>query len=275
MRLISPLLLTLLTAALAHADDRGADRRAAAKRYEFRVEKQGWKGANQADLRAVFNSATSEIAVHFDGKEKFEFEPIRVRRDNSGPIVLFKRSLRGEIVMLLSSSGTYWSQHSYQVAHEFCHILCRYKEGDKTNLWFEESLCELASIYALRQMAITWQTSPPYRNWKDYGKSLKEYADDVAGKYPVPDGLKFATWFKINHDKLSKKATQRELNGIVAVQLLPIFEKSPAAWRTLPYLNVDRGKKKQTFSEYLKAWHDNTPEELRPHVDNITKQFKR
>ena len=75
-------------------------------------------------------------------------------------------------------------------------------------------------------------------------------------------------------NQLSKKPTQRGLNGIVAVQLLPIFERTPEAWRTLPYLNVGRGKKKQKFEDYLQAWHDNTPEPLRSHVIRITKEFK-
>lgn len=274
MRLFLLLIVALFPLSSAAAGERGADRRAAAKRYELRVEKEGWKGANQADLSAVFRSATSEIAVHFAGTEKFDLEPIRIRRDDSGPIVLFKRSLRGEIVMMLSSGGTYWSQHAYQVAHEFCHILCRYKDGDKTNLWFEESLCELASIYAMRQMAITWETSPPYRNWKDYRKALKKYADDVAGKYVLPEGKAFPAWFKENREQLSKKPTQRALNGVVAVQLLPIFEKTPEAWQALPYLNLGRGKEKQSFNEYLRAWHDNAPERLRPHIVKIAEEFK-
>jgi len=197
-----------------------------------------------------------------------------VRHDKGGPIVLYQRSLRDELIVELSSGGTFWSQHAYQIAHEFCHILCRFKQGDRTNLWFEESLCEMASIYALREMATTWKTDAPYRNWKDYGTSLKSYADDVAAKHPVPKGKSFAGWFRENHEKLSKKSTQRELNGIVAVHLLPIFEKSPEAWQTLPYLNIGRTKEKQTFSEYLKAWHQNTPEELRPYVKRITEKFE-
>ena len=266
--------LLLALPQLAQATKRGAERKAAAKRFELRVEEQGWNGARRADLEAVFNSACSEIAVHFEGNEKLGLEPIRVRHDKSGPIVLFQRSLRGELIVELSSSGTYWSQHAYQIAHEFCHILCRFKEGDRSNLWFEESLCELASIYAIRQMSTTWQSDPPYPNWKSYAKSLKGYAEDVVGKYPLPDGKQFSTWFKEAHAQLRTKPTQRELNGIIAVHLLPIFEEHPNAWQTLPYLNIGRTKEPQKFRDYLRAWHNNTPTKLRPLVAKITQQFE-
>lgn len=253
--------------------DRGADRKAAQKKYELRVEKQGWTGARQADLRAVYNSACSEIAVHFK-EAKFDIEPIRIRHDKSGPIVLYQRSLRGELIVQLSANGTYWCQHAYQIAHEFCHILCRFKPGDRSNLWFEESLCELASIYAMRQMAITWKTAAPYPNWRDYSKSLKSYADDVTKKHALPEGTEFAAWFQENQAQLRKNPTQRELNGIVAVQLLPQFEKAPEGWRALQFLNQGRTKQEQTFREYLEAWHDNTPEKLRPFVEGIIEEFK-
>ena len=269
--LLLVVLLTLPWPALA--SQRGNERRAAGGRYELRIEKQGWNGAEQADLRAVYASACSEIAVHFSGGQKFDLPPIRIRHDRSGPIVLFQRSLRGEIIVQLSASGTYWSQHAYQVAHEFCHILCRFKEADRSNLWFEESLCEMASIYALRQMSITWANDAPYRNWKNYSRALKDYADNVAAKYPVPAGRGFAAWFKESRAQLGKKPTQRHLNGIVAMRLLPIFERDPRAWQTLPYLNSGRTQEKQSFKDYLHAWEQSTPPALRQHVTKIMREF--
>lgn len=276
MRLTALLLLLItLVPRVARADDRGAARQLAAKRFELRVEEQGWDGAALADLKAVYTSACSELAVNFTGDEKFDLEPIRIRHDKGGPIVLYQRTLRGELVVQLSAKGNFWSQHAYQIAHEFCHILCRFKDADRSNLWFEESLCELASIYALRQMAITWKSDAPYPNWRSYGQSLHDYADDVAGKHALPEGKSFATWFGETLGELSKDPTQRDLNGIVAVQLLPIFEATPEAWQAIPFLNVGRSKERQSFDDYLKAWHQNTPATLRHHVAKITGQFER
>ncbi|MCP6756902.1 hypothetical protein NL533_35270, partial [Klebsiella pneumoniae] len=73
-----------------------------------------------------------------------------------------------EIVLKLDTSNTFWSQYAYQFAHEFCHVLCGYREDDPGTQWFEETLCETASLFVLRAMAREWKTAPPYPHWKDY-----------------------------------------------------------------------------------------------------------
>ena len=263
----------LLVPVLSTAAERASARKAALLPYQLRIEAGGWGGASLADLEAVYRSACSEIAVHLAEAQHPAPEPIRIRHDPSGPIVLFRRSLRGERIVQLNAKGNHWSQHAYQFAHEFCHILCRFKDGERGNLWFEESLCEMASIYALRQMAMTWKTAPPYPNWRDYSDSLRSYADDVAAKYSLPDGESFGQWFRDSQDRLRTKPTQRELNGVVAMRLLPVFEKNPEAWQTLRYLNIGRGSEEQSFGDYLEAWRENTPNGLQPLVASIIREF--
>lgn len=263
----------LLVPVLATAAERASARMAASLPYQLRIEAEGWGGASLADLEAVYRSACSEIAVHLGEAQHPAAEPIRIRHDPSGPIVLFRRSLRGELIVQLNAKGNHWSQHAYQFAHEFCHILCRFKDGERGNLWFEESLCEMASIYALRQMAMTWKAEAPYPNWRGYSDSLRSYADDVAAKYSLPDGKSFAQWFSDSHGQLRARPTQRELNGIVAMRLLPIFEKNPEAWQTLSYLNIGRGSEEQSFGDYLEAWQENTPTGLQALVANIIREL--
>ena len=129
----------------------------------FRVETDGFD-ASEADIRAVLDSTARELWQRFPD---YTIEPLVVARGRSGPITLFRRNDRGEIVIRLDTEKTYWSQYAYQFAHEFCHVLCGLKAGDQRNKWFEETLCETASLYAMRAMSRTWKTSPPYANWKD------------------------------------------------------------------------------------------------------------
>jgi len=56
-----------------------------------------------------------------------------------GPIVLFRRGKNDEIFVRLDTGGYLWAQYSYQFAHEFCHILCRYDQDKTGNKWFEET----------------------------------------------------------------------------------------------------------------------------------------
>ena len=93
---------------------------------------------------AVLDSAAGKLWRFFPN---YQIEPIVVTRGHSGPITLFRRNGRGEIVVCLDTEKTYWSQYSYQFAHELCHILCGFKEGYEGNKWFEETVCETASLY--------------------------------------------------------------------------------------------------------------------------------
>ncbi len=254
------------------ATERAETRQAAQKHYSIQVADGGWGGANLDDLNAVYHSAINEIAVHLDAAD-LAFEPIRIQHGNRNPVVNYSRSVRGEIIVELNAKGNRWSQHAYQAAHEFCHILCRYKKADRSNLWFEESLCELASIYALRQMAITWKTDPPYPNWKDYSKSLESYVSDVENNHNSIGSEDFLTWFNQFEPELRSNPTRREDNGRIALELLPLFESYPAGWQSLPHLNTGPGEKEQTFYLYMKNWHTNTPGRHQKFVAKIGEKF--
>ena len=144
----------------------------------YRIETDGF-GASEADIRAVLDSAGRELWQFFPD---YRLEPIVVTRGHGGPITLFQRNDRGEIVVRLDTEKTSWCQYSYQFGHEFCHILCGFKPGYEGNKWFEETLCETASLYVMRGMSRKWKTSPPYPNWKDYHDALRDYVDDILRK---------------------------------------------------------------------------------------------
>jgi hypothetical protein len=254
--------LAILLAPLAQAVERG---------YTLRLDKAGWGNGSVTDIGKILHSACDALDKHLPAKTLKE--PIRVRRGNDGPITLFRRSVRGEIIVQLDTGDRFWCQYAYQMAHEYCHVMCRFREGGRDNLWFEESLCELASLYVMRSMAESWKIHPPYTNWKGYSKSISDYISDVEAKYPLPDGQNMAKFYAEHADEFKAKPTNRDHNGRVAVALLPLFEKSPAQWLAVTYLNAGRGKDNLPFAEHLKNWHDSCPEKHRAFVKNIAKQF--
>ena len=78
--------------------------------------------------------------------------------------VNYPRTLNGvrPYKVFLTARDTHWSHYAYQFAHELCHILTgfdRYKHHK--HRWFEESPCELASLFALHRIAETWLENPP------------------------------------------------------------------------------------------------------------------
>lgn len=226
-------------------------------------------GASEDDIRAVCDSTAKQLWRHFPD---YDLEPFVVTRGKSGPIVLFQRNDAKEIVLRLDTSDTFWSQYAYQFGHEFCHILAGFKAGDPGNLWFEETLCEMASLYVLRGMARDWKDHPPYKNWAGYRDSLREYADDVILKRKQVreiNTLGLAAFQRQHDAELRKDPTNRELNGAMAVVLLPLFEEQPKHWEAIRWLNDKPRPADESFASYLTRWHGAVPEKHRAFVQGI------
>ncbi|NWK56422.1 hypothetical protein HW115_12430 [Verrucomicrobiaceae bacterium N1E253] len=253
----------LILAELPHSAE------AAAPLPRFRVETKGFK-ASEADIKNLLDSATLELWKHFPN---YPLDPIVITRGNDGPIVLYKRNSKDEIVVRLDTSGSYWSQYSYQWAHEFCHILCGFRPDGRENKWFEETLCELASLYVMRSMAKTWESKPPYPNWKNYRHSLQTYADNVIAKREKITPFQLDNFYRKHATSLRKDSTQRHLNGAMAAALLPLFEEKPEHWEAIRWLNTKPATKGMSFARYLKKWHDSVPHKHKSFVKKISKLY--
>jgi len=225
--------------------------------------------ASLRDVEKVLRSAAAELWAHFPERK---LEPILVE-PKGGPIVLFRRGPQQEYQVRLNTGGTYWAQYAFQFAHEFCHILCNYREGEACNKWFEESLCEVASLFALRRMSETWKTNPPYPNWKDYARHLSGYAGKRIEQCPLPGDVTLAKWYETHADQLRKDPCQRDKNRIVAAALLPMFEEHPEHWASLGYLNSGEPVEGRSFQDYLAAWHERAPAKHRPFILQIARKF--
>jgi len=239
---------------------------------DYRVETAGF-GASEADIRAVLDSAGRELWRFFPD---CKLEPIVVIRGHNGPITLFQRNDRGEIVIRLDTENTYWSQYAYQFAHEFCHVLCGFREGYQGNQWFEETVCETASLYVIRAMSRTWKTSAPFDHWKDYRDSLRDYADDILRKrdkvYEIyAQGL--PAFYLAHKTALESEPNSRELNGAMSIVLLHLLEEQPDQWEAVRWLNSSRGPAGETFPAYLQRWHDTAPARRQAFVNKVAELY--
>ena len=266
MKKTSPFTLLAIIASLAAtaAQDRN-------RGYRIHLEKDGWGQASINDISAVLYSTCDSIYRHFgDLKEK---EEIYVRRNDTGPIALFNRNLRGQVIVELNTGDRFWCQYAYQMAHEFCHVLCRFRPGNQSNLWFEESLCELASMFSLRAMARDWQTNAPYPNWKIYSKAIHEYVSNLEQQHTMPDGMSLAQFYRQNAVALNSNPTNRAVNGRVALALLNSFETNPEHWPAVAYLNSGEGKTDISFENYLRNWNEEAPKRHSIFIHSIARKF--
>ncbi len=234
----------------------------------IRIDTNGFE-ASESDIRAIVTSAGRELWRYFPD---YQIEPVVVTRGREGPISLYGRNANKEIVMRLDTSKTFWSQYAYQFSHEFCHVLCGYDNDDRANLWFEETLCETASLFTMRAMAKSWKSDPPYSNWKDYRDALRNYVDDIMRKRTkvreiYTTGL--ASFYQKHQATLKKNPTQRDLNGAMAIVLLHMFEEEPARWEAIRWLNSAPSPAGETFKQYLQKWHTAVPKRHQPFVKKI------
>ena len=231
----------------------------------------GWGAAGADDVAAVCRSAAGELYRFMpDGVP----DAMTVRHDaKAGPMVVFGTGAAGERRVLLSATETFWSQYAYQFAHEFCHVAANYAEGDRSNLWFEEALCEAASLFALRRMGETWRTAPPYPNWKAYAPSLTEYAETTAADIEPLDGLSVADWYKRAEPALRAKPHDRRKNRVAAVAVLARLDAEPAHWNAVAYLNKWDKRKELSFRDYLRDWHAHVPAAHKGFVADVAKTF--
>jgi len=242
---------------------------------DIRVAEDGWGDAEPGNIRRLLDDVASQFVTNFPVRR---FEPVFVSPGSGSPIALLGRTDRGEVRVRLATRDKFWAQYSYQFAHEFCHILCRHEvhfDPKDPNQWFEESLCEAASLFALRRMAQTWKTAAPYPNWKDFAPHLGSYAqrllDDPARR--LLPGVTLAAWHRENSDALRTNSTDRTLNGVVAAELLPLFEEDAMRWEAVEFINNAATKPEKSFAEYLSAWRDNAPRKHSAFIEKIAGRF--
>jgi hypothetical protein len=251
-----------LAATTANADDR-------LQPWPLRADSEASWGERVADAEKVFQSAAEQLRPYFPQRQ---LSPILVR-PKGGPMVKFRRGPQGEYTVLLNTGDRLWAQHAYQFAHELAHILANYTPQEHPHRWFEESLCELASLFTLRRMAARWATDPPYPNWRDYAPALADYANERIKAAQLPPGKSLAAWYPENAVALSANACLRDKNTTVAAMLLPLFEASPESWETIAFLNPAEPHQAKDLGEFLTGWQARVPDRHKPFVQRVAAQF--
>ena len=234
---------------------------------EIRVAREGWGDAGVEDITKVLESTAAAFGGRFAGKT------LEISRSRKDPITLFERGPAGEFRVKLNVEGRQWAQMAFQFAHELGHVACGLAEYANPNLWFEETICETASLYALGRMAEAWKAKPPCPNWKDYAGALSKYRDERLKKAVLPEGSSLPAWFGTREESLRKDGCQRELNTVMAAVLLPLFEETPGAWEAVATLNTVKGDASRTFRQYLADWSRSAPEKHRGFITKIAKKF--
>lgn len=158
----------------------------------------------------------------------------------------------------------YWAQIIFQYSHELCHLLIAEPIPEQFK-WFEESLCDLASIYFLHETAKKWPSFFP--NHLYYQEKILEYISGLSSgesfslKKLFDDQSEYSIYLKANR-------YDRNKNRHIALSLFPIFKNAPQIWKSVPLLCT--GAEEETFKGFLQRWKNSSGEE---NIDQIINLF--
>jgi len=218
--------------------------------FYLETKASSWGEVQLEDISKLLNSVIKDFYSNFFGC-----------KINTSSVIVLKTTLdfpeiikdKNHVLIYLCTCDRRWSQYSFQFAHELCHFIIDNDfppRNDKFG-WFEESLCELASLYTLNKMSITWQTNPPYCNWIEYSMSLKEYVDERVYRSENSITKPFSEWLNDYLPELYANRYDREKNLIIAIQLLPIFTFNPDLWKIVLCLKNIIITDDMTLEDYL------------------------
>lgn len=249
----------------------------ASKTKRIIIRNDGWGTAIVENVLAVLTSSI-ELFEKSIKPENFNSKMVVVQHSSyhSPPIdhpKMYKRD--PENLIFLDTKDNFWSQYAYQFAHEYCHHLI---ESNFINSfdqfgWFEESLCELASIHSIKNMAQIWINNPPYPNWKDYATSLDEYSNEIINRSSNNIKLPLKNWICNNLEELSKNRYIREKNCLVAVNISDLFFNNPQLWDTIPLIGNVEITESMDFEEFINKWSDLIPDSNKKSWNQLKKRL--
>jgi len=240
--------------------------------WEIHVKPGPWGNVKTNEIERVLESTTQVFLPHVS---IWKHKNITVSHSMDKPRILYGSEKNKEIKIQLSARDRYWCQYAFQFSHELGHLMCGYKRGDLTNQWFEESVAETASLYALAKLEEIWTVSPPFQSWRPYAIEFTKYRNQRILKSSYPENFQLSSWWKQNRQTLSNHSQLRKQNLWVAIKLYDLFSQNPdLGWRALGWLNHKKMNSSKDFEQYLQDWKNSCPEvEQKQFVEQVSKLF--
>ena len=164
------------------------------------------------------------------GKPDSERRCLIYYKDNNPSIY----SSDGYHLIHLHTHDNYWCQWVYQYAHEFCHHLISgpMLRDIRGLVWFEETLCEVASCHNLYEMARLCKTTFT-GNLNRYAPSARDYLDDLLSTSRSAVQKTCREYLQSNKAALAQSVYQREIYSGISSCIFPLFLENPSLWKII------------------------------------------
>lgn len=214
-----------------------------------------WPGAFPYTICVLLD--TVKIAFERDfGTDHVNNRPLTVIYDTDYP-----SSFAANNLIALTATNGYFSQYAYQFSHELCHVLIgANNRANEKMLWFEETLCELASIYFMERMSVLWTIGGQYFSdltLKQFAPNHLNYiSEHIQPTAEVFDITRIGRGDLLAH--FCANPTDRAKNKHMAINLWPTFKKYPHLWAATPLtvaLSPDL-----PLDRWMREWRSTAPE---------------
>lgn len=151
-------------------------------------------------------------------------------------------------LILLNTQNNCWCQWLYQFAHEYCHHLINGPmvlsfEGQ---IWFEEMICEVSSLYNLISLAQKWAKSSCPDIEHNYASNLRTYVENEISK-PLKTQLngqhpqdREQDLYIYDHKKHQMTYNRELYTYLGASSFLPQVIQNPQLWRIILHIGNSR-----------------------------------
>ncbi|MGE3678587.1 MAG: hypothetical protein AB7F95_11805 [Burkholderiales bacterium] len=246
-------------------------------RIELSVLEADWGAADAGEVQAVLSGVAAELLALFPDHPALR---VQVAPTAESPMVLFRRGSDGSHRVLLRARDREWADYVYEFAHELGHILTNYGRhahdpGLARYQWFEEALCDMVALHALRRIAERAQAGALGPQLAAHAGAMREFADQLlkAPHRASLHGADLSAWLRLHEPALRTDPYHRARNEEVAAHLLRIFERDPSGFSALAFVNASRAPAPRSFADYLAEWCDHTPASAQPVVREIIAAF--
>lgn len=169
--------------------------------------------------------------------------------------------LGNQHIIFLSVKDNYWCQWVYQFAHEYCHHLIN---GSMTGtwsdlMWFEETICELSSLYNLQKMESICMINGLY----SYAPFVNNYLEKCMNQEKVNCRIEESNhWYEKYAEVLREKEYERSLYNAIACLMLPHFIDNPCLWKIVLHIGDTRSwNSLDSLFEHLQLTSDDSYKE--------------
>lgn len=137
-------------------------------------------------------------------------------------------------IIQLCTHDNYWCQWVYQFSHEYCHHLINGPSGNGVRgmMWFEETVCELASIHNLYEMVL-FCTASPNKIRLRYAQAVQDYLYAHLLSLQPSRQYTCGEFLSLHTEELAQPVYHREIYSGIASYMLPLFLANPNLWKII------------------------------------------